>query len=187
MKRFKEYTKMDSKIGLVKEQEIITDKGPENLEISIVDTNDNQVIEPTNVHLSTMEQPKDMGNPSTQTVEETKNTLITKLLNFTSQIKIYHWGTDSYAVHKASNRTYEDFSDKLDVFVECYQGYFPRIKFCQCCKHLNLDELNVEEWIGETLGAINGLRSMIQESDLLNILDELAGVLARFKYLLTLK
>jgi hypothetical protein len=46
------------------------------------------------------------------------------LLVFQSQLKIMHWGTESYAQHKAYMKAYDSIDEGLDALVESYQGRF---------------------------------------------------------------
>lgn len=41
-------------------------------------------------------------------------------------IKLYHWTTESYANHKATDKVLENISDLIDSFVEKYMGAFSR-------------------------------------------------------------
>ena len=43
------------------------------------------------------------------------------LLLFQAQLKIMHWGTESYSQHNAYGMTYDSVSDGLDALVESYQ------------------------------------------------------------------
>ena len=41
---------------------------------------------------------------------------------FLNTIKSLHWATKSYAHHKVLDDAYNDFSNKIDEFVECCLG-----------------------------------------------------------------
>ena len=185
MKHFNEYRKIKSERGFINEQEFMVDKGPEQLEIEVVDSNEQPVMSPTKIPLTqvsapAMETGEIEGSP-------TPDSLMTCLVNFHLQLRIIHWNTTDYPQHMASGGTYEALDGVLDTLVETYQGYNERVKFCDCIHIKNLDELIIDEWIGKTEETISTLRSLVPQTDLQNILDEAAGLIGKLKYLFTLK
>ena len=54
--------------------------------------------------------------------KNTKLDLITIFLNLLNNVKIYHWKTRSYAVHKATDELYEKLNEQIDQFVEVLLG-----------------------------------------------------------------
>lgn len=109
------------------------------------------------------------------------------LLVFQSQLKVMHWGTESYAEHNAYGMTYESIDEGLDALVESYQGYHGRIDFGSSCDFISFNKVQPNEWLNSMLDCLNGLRAEIKESDLQNMIDELIGSVSKLKYLLTLK
>lgn len=109
------------------------------------------------------------------------------LLIFQMQLKIMHWGTESYAQHNAYGSTYESVDGGLDSLVESYQGYHGRIDFgCSCDLH-SFSDVQCESWLDSMLECLNSLRCELKESDLQNMTDELIASVSKLKYLLTLK
>ena len=47
---------------------------------------------------------------------------IRDLLQMQNQLRIFHWQTKSYAVHKALGKAYESLNDLIDTFVETALG-----------------------------------------------------------------
>ena len=51
---------------------------------------------------------------------------ITNLLTMHNQFKVYHWQTQkkpgSFAQHNAFGTAYDDLTEKIDDFIEIYQG-----------------------------------------------------------------
>lgn len=43
-------------------------------------------------------------------------------LKFLNYLKVLHWNTTSYAHHKILDDAYDEFSEKIDEFVESYIG-----------------------------------------------------------------
>ena len=109
------------------------------------------------------------------------------LLVFQAQLKVMHWGTESYAEHNAYGMTYESIDDGLDALVESYQGYHGRIDFGCSCELINFSKVQPTEWLNSMMECLVLLRSEIKESDLQNLIDELISAISKLKYLLTLK
>ena len=168
--------------GRVNEQEFITDKGPERLEVEIIGSEPAITI-PSEIPLKL----RSSDDQLELTEGVTSDSLLTKLVNFQLQLRIVHWGTEDYPQHMASGSSYKDFDDVMDRLVEAYQGHNERVKFCDCFHIRNIGDLILEEWLEDTQSSIRELRELVQFNDLQNILDEAAGVVSKFKYLLTLK
>ena len=109
------------------------------------------------------------------------------LLLFQAQIKIMHWGTGSYAEHKAYGDTYESVDEGLDNLVESYQGYHGRIDFGGPFQFISFNDVDPDSWLDTMIGCLNSLREEFTESDLQNLTDELISDVSKLKYLLTLK
>ena len=109
------------------------------------------------------------------------------LLLFQAQLKIMHWGTDSYAEHNAYGSTYSDIDDGLDALVESYQGYHGRIDFGLACEFISFSKVEPNSWLNSMIVCLNNLRAELRESDLQNLTDELIASVSKLKYLLTLK
>lgn len=108
------------------------------------------------------------------------------LLAFLPQLKIFHWGTFGFAQHEAAGKIYESWDEVLDDLVEAYQGHYPRIKFTTSLTTVNYGEGTHEAWISATEKCLSDLRSALPQTDLQNMIDELFGVISKFRFLLTL-
>lgn len=109
------------------------------------------------------------------------------LLKFQMQLKVMHWGTESYAEHNAYGSTYGSIDEGLDALVESYQGYHGRIDFGCSCDLISFSKVQPNEWLDSMLVCLNTLRTELKESDLQNMIDELISAVSKLKYLLTLK
>jgi DNA-binding ferritin-like protein len=113
------------------------------------------------------------------------------ILNFQNELRLHHWGTKSYAAHKALGKAYEGIDGFLDTFAETYMGVFGKdeLKY--------IDELTLngphkttamqvlssfEEYLIKELPKELGG----DQTALLNIRDEMLGLVQQTKYLLTL-
>ena len=116
--------------------------------------------------------------------------VITPLVQFQQQLRIFHWQTDSYAQHKALGKAYENLDGLVDSFVEKFMGTFGRSKptttFVLELKPLS--NSNVDLSIQSFIDYLKQMNNEIpNNTDLLNIRDEMLGEIHQLKYLLSLK
>ena len=114
------------------------------------------------------------------------NCIVGTLTDMLHVVKLHHWRTHDYSVHKATDNLHEALSEQVDSFVEKLLG----------SKHTrsNLTDLRMRSY--NTLPALKQrveyykryLRGMPASlgTDLLNIRDELLGSLNQFSYMLSL-
>jgi DNA-binding ferritin-like protein len=116
---------------------------------------------------------------------------IQKLMNFQNELRLHHWGTQSYAAHKALGKAYEGIDDLLDTFAETYFGVYGKNDL----KTIVALDLNGPYKIGinSVLDSFEDyLKNEItkeikpEQTALLNIRDEMLGLVQQTKYLLTL-
>ena len=108
------------------------------------------------------------------------------------QIKLYHWQTKVYSRHKATDTTLEELDKNIDKYVEVYMGKYGRPKMTSrnnTIKLLNLSEVSIIRCVKHCISylkteLVNGLSP--QDTDLVNIRDEMLGDLDQLLYLFTL-
>ena len=121
---------------------------------------------------------------------------ITNLLTLQNQMRVFHWQTQhkvgSFAQHSAFGTAYEDLDAHIDDFIEIYQGKKGAIMASGGTFNLSLHNLNdnPEEFIDEYITYLveyvpQGLEET--DTDLLNIRDEMLGILNQTKYRLKMK
>jgi len=105
-------------------------------------------------------------------------------------IKLYHWRTKKYSRHIASNTLYETLEELVDQFIETLQGSGRDI----ICENKDMpvgcvDDDGIKEvlklykkWLSDTLPTL--IKST--DTDLLNIRDEMVGIINKTLYLFTL-
>jgi DNA-binding ferritin-like protein len=105
-------------------------------------------------------------------------------------VKLYHWKTSSYAQHKATDDLYANLNTNIDTFVETMLGKtgdrvnLTGVKSIPLLDYSNLSSFKHEiEKYKQFL--INMKLDTTNNSDLLNIRDEILGNLNQFTYLLT--
>jgi DNA-binding ferritin-like protein len=115
--------------------------------------------------------------------------MVDKLLGLQNQLRMLHWGTNSYAEHKALGKAYETLDGLIDTFVETWMGI--NGKRLGSVK-LVLNEYSVgsaERLLDQAIQFFTtDVEEMVKENtDLTNIRDEMLGTINHTKYLLTLK
>jgi hypothetical protein len=117
----------------------------------------------------------------------TKFGLVSKLIYLQMQFKVFHWQTYSFSHHNAFGVLYASLNEKIDQFVETFQGIYGRIDFQGEIFALdNLNPINFKEILDDQKSSLKTYESYFSDSDLLNIRDEILGSLNQTSYLLTL-
>lgn len=115
------------------------------------------------------------------------------LLQLQCQIRILHWQTKGFARHEAFGKTYAAMEVLIDDFVEIYMGKYGRFSLSENEKSISIDNLSELELTAflknvksELIGMSNDL-SKDKDTDLLNLRDEMLGLINKLSYLLTLE
>ncbi len=105
-------------------------------------------------------------------------------------MRIYHWQTKSFAEHSAFGDAYSNLDELIDEFMEVYIGKNERPV---AKDKFNISLMNISE---NKVSVINAFIDVLtqdlpqaldeRDTDLLNIRDEMLGLLNKLKYLLTL-
>ena len=114
------------------------------------------------------------------------NGIVATMTEMLHAVKLHHWHTHDYSVHKATDNLHEALSEQVDSFVEKLLG----------SKHTRSSLTSLRMRSYNTLPALKQrveyykryLRGMPASlgTDLLNIRDELLGSLNQFSYMLSL-
>jgi DNA-binding ferritin-like protein len=124
----------------------------------------------------------------------TQQEIVTMFLQMLNTIKLYHWKTHSYAQHKATDELYGNLNTNIDSFVEVMLGKNgSRVNLTGQKSLPLLDYTNLTDFKRQVEGYKTFLINMNKDaglnitnnSDLLNIRDEILGNLNQFTYLLT--
>jgi DNA-binding ferritin-like protein len=113
-------------------------------------------------------------------------------LGLLAQLKVVHWQTKGFARHKAFDETYGELNDLVDEFMEQAMGKYGRFKLSDETNTItlaNLSDLKPEQMVSTVVEALIQYSSQFEEVDtnLLNIRDEMLGLLYKLNYLLTLE
>ena len=121
---------------------------------------------------------------------------ITNFLTLHNQFKVYHWQTQkkvgSYAQHIAFGTAYDELSEHIDDFIEIYQGKRGVImgKDGFTVNLQNLDDnpnVFIDEFITYLTQHVPKVLDPNVDTDLLNIRDEMLGILNQTKYRLMMR
>ena len=125
-------------------------------------------------------------------INSISNSKIVKLfIEMLTTVKLYHWKTKSYPQHKATDELYENLNKNIDSFVEIMLGKSQsRVQMIE--RQIQIFDFdNVQgfkEKIYEYRSFLTDLTYHLdpkQDSDLLNIRDEILGNINQFLYLLS--
>ena len=108
------------------------------------------------------------------------------------QIKVFHWQTKSYPRHKATDAVIDSLDTSIDKYVEVYMGKYGRMKLNgnTSSVHLkNLSETSIVKFIKTCIAYLN--KDLVErlrdnDTDLVNIRDEMLAELNQLLYLFTL-
>ncbi len=120
------------------------------------------------------------------------NSNINLFLGLQCQLKINHWQTKGFARHQAFGSTYDDLQDLVDSFVEEAMGKYGRFVLddeTSTIQLANLSDLDLKGFINTIREALIQISSQVEETDtnLLNLRDEMLGLVNKLSYLLTLE
>ena len=118
--------------------------------------------------------------------------MIPVLFRFRQQLHVYHWQTTSYARHKASDELLGSLTDFIDKFMEIYFGKYGRVAFPEevNIKIGNMSDENgmkfLDEMINYYIEVLPTYLDPKNDTDLLNLKDEILGTTNQIKYLYSL-
>ena len=109
------------------------------------------------------------------------------------QIKLYHWQTETFARHKATDEVIEALDGSIDKYVEIYMGKYGRPKITSSTNTVrvqNMADKTATKFIKTCIAYLEGplvKRLKPVDTDLVNIRDEMLAELNKILYLYTLK
>jgi hypothetical protein len=131
---------------------------------------------------------------SSPTNKYTQQKIVIMFLQMLNTVKLFHWKTHSHSQHKATDELYSNLNTNIDTFVEIMLGKTGGRVNLTGVKSIPLnDYTNVIDFTKEINKYKQFLINMNKDaginitnnSDLLNVRDEILGNLNQFTYLLT--
>lgn len=115
--------------------------------------------------------------------------VIHKMLEMINVVKLYHWQTQSYSAHKATDKLYEKLDGNIDRFVEVYLGK-DGSRISKWDNEMSLIQYNRKKDFKsrmfeyrEFLTDLSNHFNEKKDSDLLSIRDEILADINQFLYL----
>lgn len=100
-------------------------------------------------------------------------------------LRLIHWNTTSHAEHKAIGELYDGLAGLTDKLAETYMGIYGRFGNIPC-EHTDLP--NAVPYVYDMAVMLQSLRiGLPNDTQLQNIVDEIAAAIDTTNYLLTLK
>lgn len=111
--------------------------------------------------------------------------LVACLMGAIVSARIIHWNTRSYAEHKALGKFYSGLEELTDSYVEAYMGVYGRFGSFDMTAH---EDMTGVELVSDVADCIQSLRPELpNDTQLQNIVDEIAALTDKTAYLLTLE
>jgi hypothetical protein len=114
-------------------------------------------------------------------------------LGLQCQFKILHWQTKGYARHVAFGNIYDTLDGLIDQYVEISMGKFGRFSIDESSRNIeiyNLLDIEIVKFLQKIKEFLIGLSTELSsenDTDLLNLRDEMLGEVNKLAYLLTLE
>ena len=109
------------------------------------------------------------------------------------QIKLYHWQTGMFSRHKGTDDVLSTLDGLIDMFVEIYMGKRGRPSLTRTTNTITLRNMSEKAAVKFVKDCIQYLQTTVpkslkpQDTDLINIRDEMMGELNKLLYLFTLR
>lgn len=112
-------------------------------------------------------------------------------------IKVFHWQTDKYSQHIASDQLYNNLQTLIDQWVEVYQGKYQTLTFEDDkvnvpLRNVDLDDFKLhltqfKTFLMRDIPKFLGDDKEMKHTDLYNIRDEMLAITNKTLYLLKLE
>jgi DNA-binding ferritin-like protein len=118
---------------------------------------------------------------------------IKRMFAFQHSVKMLHWRTKSYSIHKATDKLLNVVPQLIDQFVESYLGKYGKTSdnimsnsFTVKIKSFSPTGQNATTYIKSHVDFLTAVRKKLGTDELVNILDEMTSALDQTMYLLQL-
>jgi len=114
--------------------------------------------------------------------------LVDHFFRFQNELKLYHWRTQLYSRHRATDKLTETMLDLIDRFIEAYMGIYGRVSLSS--KDMTIrtfTDKNAPRLLHEMVAYLHTLDKPLQKDlALLNIRDEMVSTLQQTLFLFDL-
>jgi DNA-binding ferritin-like protein len=120
------------------------------------------------------------------------NSNVNFLLGLQLQMKICHWQTKGIARHEAFGDFYDDLGPLIDKFVEQSMGKYGRFILDDETNTIqlnNLSDIDIKGLVNTVRQALVQMSDDLDptDTDLLNLRDEILGLVNKYSYLFTME
>jgi len=126
-------------------------------------------------------------------MSDTTGKILQHFFYYQNLIKIFHWQTRKYSQHVASDNLYSGIQTLIDQWVEVYQGKYGIMSFENKEVEIPLKNMDIKSFISSLDKFKSFLTNYLVETldendtDLVNIRDEMLTLVNQTLYLLTLE
>ena len=121
--------------------------------------------------------------------KDLKKQIVTEFFEIILCIKLFHWKTHNYGVHKATNEIYEKLNSHLDLFIEVIIGKNDKRMNMENVKSIKIHDINDNDnmkiHVEKFIKYLMSLNNKKLDPDLYNIRDDIITDLNQFLYLLS--
>lgn len=127
----------------------------------------------------------------TKSNEKYYNYIVHQFMELLMTVKLYHWKTRSFPEHKNTDELYSNLNEHIDSFIEVMLGKRDGARIQQPLFHLNAYNYSsvkdLKRYVTKTKEELLEMNNFFtkEDSDLLNIRDEILGDVNKFTYLLS--
>jgi len=149
------------------------------------------------LHNKTNKKSGKLYNKSNTLTNVKKSNIIRIFIEMLNLVKLFHWKTDSYSQHKATDELYESLNTNIDRFVEVLLGKgtdkgtnLNNSRIHMVNQRIQLIDQNLKTFkdkIYEYRAFLVDLTNILpkQDTDLISIRDDILADINKFLYLLT--
>lgn len=113
-------------------------------------------------------------------MEKSMALFLATMLHSGTNTHFFHWSTDSYAKHIALGEYYDGIVDLTDTLAEAYMGKYGKISVFPSAYHQPKDPVRYIESLQKFVA--DARQDLPQDSELLNIVDEIADLINSTAY-----
>ena len=120
----------------------------------------------------------------------TSSQMVSRFLGILDTIKLFHWKTTHYALHKATDELHGYLSGKVDEFVEQLMGILSKRIDIDPTKLQVYNSKDLQDFTKHIIGFklyLEHMKFPTPQYDLLTLRDEMLGSINKFLYLSSLK
>jgi hypothetical protein len=126
------------------------------------------------------------GGQNENTQQEIINEMVSELFNLQVNMKLYHWNTTSHPRHLTSDKFGLELAPLFDKFVEVYIGKYNNKPILS--NNINIDtnainDIGSKQFLENKRMWLEEFRNKINDNSLLNIYDEILGLVNQVLYL----